>query len=357
MAKKKLRVGIGGYGRSGCDIHARWLREAGGRYKIVAVSDELPERRAEAAGDFGCAVYRDYRKLIEETEMDLFVNALPSFLHSKGAIEALEAGHNVVCEKPAARTVKDFDKMVAAAQKAGRLFAPFQNSRFYPFFQKMREVIASGVFGEIMHIQTIWGGFGRRWDWQTRQDMGGGNLLNTGPHPVDHAVMLFGKEQPKVFCRMRSIQPFGGDAEDFCAVTLYGDNAPVIEILLSSYLAYPMGEMYNISGTYGGMAGGPAGLQWKYFDPKKAPKQKMWKGWSENRRYCGESLPWVEKSWKPRPTKHDAFQLNSRAFYNNIYDVLVNGAELVVKPEQVRRQIAIIEECHRQNPLTKRRYG
>lgn len=353
--KKVLRVGIGGYGRSGCDIHARWLREAPKQYRIVAVSDQLPERRAEAARDFGCAVYKDHIDLLRNTEMDLFVNALPSFLHASGTIEALRAGFNVVCEKPLARTLRDFDKVVTTAKKAKKLFAPFQNSRFYPFFKKTQEVIASGVLGEIVHIQISYSGFSRRWDWQTMQKMNGGNLLNTGPHPMDHAIMLFGEKQPKVFCRMKSIQPFGGDADDFCSVTLYGGNAPVIDVLISSYMAYPTGDRYIVCGTYGGLAGGPNELRWKYFNPRKAPKQKFWTRWSNNRQYCSEKLSWVEKSWKPKPTSLDMFQFNCRAFYNNIYDALVKGKELIVKPEQVRRQIAAIEECFRQNRLPKRR--
>jgi len=92
--------------------------------------------------------------------------------------------------------------------------------------------------------------------------------------------MLFGNEEPKIFCQMESIQPFGGDAEDFCTVTLYDKNSPVIEVLISSYLAYPLGDQYNISGTYGGLSGNARELKWKYFDPEKAPKQKMWKPWS-----------------------------------------------------------------------------
>lgn len=356
MARKVLKVGIGGYGRSGRNIHSAWLKQAPGKYKIVAVADELPERRKDAVEDFGCAVYEDHHELLKkEKDLDLFINALPSFLHASGSIEALKAGNNVVCEKPTAANVKDFDKVVAAAKAAGKMYAPFQNSRFYPFFKKIREVIASGVLGDIVHIRSVWGGFARRWDWQTLQEFGGGNLMNTGPHPMDHAIMLFGDKQPKVFCKMKSIQPFGGDAEDFCAVTLHGDaNDPVIEVLLSSYLAYPLGKMYNISGTLGGMEGGPEELTWKYFDPKKAPKQKLWPKWSDNRGYCSEKLPWVKRSWKRPKTKLNDFNQNCKGFYNNIYDVLVNDAELIVKHEEVRRQVIAIAECHKQNPLPKR---
>jgi len=330
------------------------LREAPSQFQIVAVADQLPERRTEAERDFGCATYPDYRDMIKEGGFDLFINSLPSFLHPKGTIKALKAGHNVVCEKPLARKLKDFDKMVKASRKSGKHLLPFQNSRFYPFFRKMRQVIDSGVLGEILHIRSVWSGFGRRWDWQTLQKMHGGNLLNTGPHSVDHAVMLFGPKKPKVFCRMKSIQPFGGDAEDFCLVTLYGKESPVVEIVLSSYLLHVPKDRYLVCGEYGGMAGGPAGLRWQYFDPAQAPTHELWTPWSRDRQYCSESLPWVKKSWKPRKSKVDDFQANSRAFYNNVYDVLTKDAEPVVKLSEVRRQIGVMEECHRQNPLPKR---
>jgi len=355
MAKKVIRVGIAGQGRSGYDIHARWLREAPRQYKIVAVADEMAQRRREAVEAFGCRAYKTWQELVRDKEVELFVNALPSHLHPKGTIAAFAAGHHVVCEKPLAVKVKDFDRMVAAAKRARKLFAPFQNSRFSRFFPKIQEVIASGKLGRILHIRINCSRFGRRWDWQTRQDMWGGNLNNTGPHPMDQAVMLFGDAVPEVFCRMASESGSTGDADDFSAVTLFGRGRPVVEVLVSSYQPYPQGDMYCISGTRGGLAGGPGGLRWRYFDPKKAPKLRMLKGWSYERQYCKEELPWVEKSWTPPKTKLDGFQRNSKAFYNNVYDVLTSKGKLVVTPAQVRRQVAVLEECHRQNKLPRMR--
>jgi len=351
---KRLKVGIGGYGRSGCDIHARWLRNVQSKFEIVAVADQLPKRRKDARAAWGCRAYGDYGKLLKNTEMDLFINALPSALHGKGTVDACNAGINVVCEKPVGRTVKEFDSMLAAARKNRVKFLPFQNSRFFPFFKKMREVIDSGVLGQIVHVRTRWGGFGRRWDWQTLQEHSGGNLFNTGPHPMDHAIMLFGNKQPKVSCQMKAIHPTGADAENYCNVTLFGGHDdPVIEVVLNSFMAYPQGAMYNVCGTHGGLEGGPAGLTWKFFDPKKAPKVKMWPKWSKDRGYCGEKLPWEEKKWKPGKTQLSAFDANSKAFYKNVYDVLVNGKEQIVKHAEVRRQIMAIEECHRQNKLPR----
>lgn len=353
MTDSIIRVGIAGFGRSGCNIHARWLREAPTQYRVVAVADELSGRRADAERDLGCATYADYHDMLAQAEFDLFVNATPSVWHPQATIEALEGGRHVVCEKPAARNVADFDRMVEASAKAKCTLAFFQNSRFYPYFDKLREVLASGVLGEIIHIRSVWSSFGRRWDWQTLQVYNGGNLMNTGPHPLDQALTLFGERSPQVFCQLKSIQPFGGDADDFALVTLYGENTPVIEVLVSSYLAYAEGEQYNISGTYGGLTGGPKGLRWRYFDPAQAPKHDFWKPWSLDRQYCREELPWVEQSWQPTLDLDD-FQYNSRAFYNNVYAALTRGEPLIVTPAQVRRLVTVFEECHRQCPLPRR---
>ena len=355
---KIIRVAIAGFGRSGYGIHTKCLREKQDKFKIVAVADELPERREDAVKEFGCPVFENYKDMLKNVkDIDLFVNATPSRFHVEASLAAIKAGLNVVSEKPSAPTVAEFDKIIAAAKKAKVLFYPFQNSRFYPFFDKIREVIASGVLGKIIYVRSNWSGFARRWDWQTLQSECAGNLYNTGPHPVDQAVVLFGEGYPEVFARMRAEHwGLGGDAENFCNVYLHGgDNNPDIEIVISSLQAYPQGEMYNICGTYGGLTGGPQGLKWKYFRPEDAPKQEMWKPWSQNRQYCSENLAWEENTWTYNDTNSNAtgFSFMVNRLYNNVYDVLINGAEQIIKHEEVRKQIYIMEEAHKQNPLPK----
>ncbi len=353
MTRKKIRVGIAGQGRSGYAIHANWLRQSKGKYKIVAVADGSDERLAVARDEFGCRTYKTYQELIRDGELDLFVNAMPSHLHVKGTLEAFKAGLHVVCDKPIAGKVGEIDRMIAAAKSARRFFLPFQNSRFGQVFTKLQKVIDSGVLGKIMHVRIDWSNFKRRWDWQTLQKYGGGNLNNTGPHPMDQAIVLFGERMPKVFSRLASGPNTAGDADDFAMVTLYGKDAPLIEVVISSYQAYPPEHMYVVSGTCGGLAGGPAGLKWKYFDPAKAPKLKLQKGWAENLDYCSEKLPWVEKTFKPRKTKLGEFHHAVKLFYENIYDVMTGKASPIVTPQQVRRQIFVLQEAHRQNRLPK----
>jgi hypothetical protein len=61
----------------------------------------------------------------------------------------------------------------------------------------------------------------------------------------------------------------------------------------------------------------------------------------------------VEKTWTVPPKLANLFGYMSAQFYRHLYKTLTGGAPLVITPEQVRQQIAVIEECHRQNPLSR----
>ncbi|MEX0775153.1 MAG: Gfo/Idh/MocA family oxidoreductase [Phycisphaeraceae bacterium] len=349
----RIKVAVLGQGRSGYGIHAAWLRQASEQYQVVAVADSMPERH-EAVKELGAKGFDRYQALLQQRDLgiELIVNALPSHEHTSGTIAALEAGYHVLCEKPLASKVEDLDAMAAAATKAGRRLFAFQKARFSPGFRKLQDVLASGKLGDLVHARISFSRFARRWDWQASQRYGGGNLNNTGPHPMDQAVVLFGERPPKVFGRLMCHNEFG-DADDFASVCLHDQDAPLIEVVVSSFMAYPPGETYNLSCTRGGLTGGARELKWKYFDPATAPRHEPAQGWSDNRQYTTEKLAWIEECWKDDSTLNEFNQM-SKGLYDNVYDTLVNGAEPVVKLDQVRRQIAVFEECHRRNPLPRR---
>ncbi|MDD3726645.1 MAG: Gfo/Idh/MocA family oxidoreductase, partial [Candidatus Ratteibacteria bacterium] len=212
---KTIRVGILGQGRSGRDIHGRYLITAKDRYKIVAVCDPLQDRRERAAKEYGCDVYDNYRKMFRRKDIDLFVNALPSYLHVPVTKELLKAGFNVLCDKPLARKVKEVDNLIETAEKSGKILAVFQQSRYSPAFQQIKRIIKSGVLGRPVQVSIAYNGFSRRWDWQTLQKYYGGSLLNTGPHPLDQALNLLNTDRmPKVTCIMDRVLTCG-DAEDY----------------------------------------------------------------------------------------------------------------------------------------------
>ncbi|MFH2069261.1 MAG: Gfo/Idh/MocA family oxidoreductase [Candidatus Omnitrophota bacterium] len=351
---KQIKVGIIGLGRSGRDIHGQYLYAARDKYEIVAVCDISKERRERSGKEYGCAVYADYKEMFAGKNLDLLINALPSHLHVPVTKQALSAGFNVLCEKPLARTVKEVDMLIAAAQKSGKVFAIYQQSRFAPYFQQIKKIIRSGVLGRIVQISIAFNGFSRRWDWQTLQEYNGGNLLNTGPHPLDQALNLLNADKtPKVTCKMDRVNTYG-DAEDYVKLLLQTPGKPLIDVEISSCCAYP-GFTYNIQAARGGAQGNNSRITWKYFKPTEASKRRLQRTPLANPdgtpAYCVDDLKWHEESWNLAEEQKDLFNTMNKFFYDMLHKTLQHGKPLEITPQQVRQQIAVIEECHRQNKL------
>lgn len=340
-----IRVAIAGLGRSGWSIHAAMLAELPEHYRIVAASDPELTRRHDVEQRFGCSTYPDLDGLLSNDEVELIVVALPSHLHADASIRALAAGKAVVCEKPMATSLADADRMIAAARETGGLLSVFQNRRYVPDFLKVREVIDSGVLGRIVMVHMASSGFGRRWDWQTLKEYGGGTLNNNGVHNLDQALQLFGDVQPNVFCHLERTLTLG-DAEDHVKVILSGPNVPMIDIELSSACAYPQ-EAWHVMGTLGGMAGSTQSLRWKYIDPTKLVSRTVDRRPTPDRSYNHESYEWVEQTWDVSAYSGPGMS----GFYYDLYATMRQGAGLAVTPESVRRVMWVLDECHRLSPV------
>ena len=264
---KQFNIAIIGQGRSGRDIHGLHLKKDTERFRVVAVVEKLEKRMNRAAEEYGCDVYDDYTKLFERNDIDLVVNSSPSHLHYAITKDLLSHGLNVLCEKPCVPTVEEFDDLCATAKENGCHFLVFQQSRFANYFLKVKEVIASGVLGRIVHVGIQFNGFARRWDWQCCLDFNGGNLANTGPHPVDQALNILDAydKELEIFCKMDRCNTFG-NAEDYVKLIVTAPDRPLIDLDISSCDAYPS-YTYKVEGTNGTLKGSMAHIDWKYFKP------------------------------------------------------------------------------------------
>lgn len=341
-----IRVGIAGLGRSGWNIHARTLEGLPKLYQVAAVSDPDAKRREEAKAQFGCRTHDSFESLIADKELDLIVVASPSHMHVDHAIAAMQAGLDVVVEKPFALSSEEADRAIQAAEQTGRVVAPFQQRRFDPAFQKVQEVIASGKLGRIVQIRMAVHGFKRRWDWQTLKKFGGGTLNNTGPHFLDQALELFGPGEPEVFALMDQTVSLG-DADDHVKLILHGEGHPIVEVEMTSASPYKQ-DLWHIMGTQGGLKGGGTELEWTWINPDELPERTVETEPTPDRSYNREEYTWHSDSWSAEDQEITPLQVQ---FYENVYRTLRENASLVITPESVRRQIAVIEQCHEMSPV------
>jgi len=334
-----VKVGIAGLGRSGWGIHADTLEKCPSMYRVAAVFDPIEQRRTEAVQRFGCKAHLDFDSLMRDRDIELVVIATPSHLHAKQSIEALRAGKMVVCEKPMATTLAETDAMIETARETGRLLTIFQNRRFDQDFLKVREVIQSGKLGRIVLIKMSSHSFSRRWDWQTLQKFGGGELNNNGSHSIDQALQLLGEKEPEVFCDLQRTLTLG-DSEDHVKIVLKAPNSPAIDIEVTHACAYPQNR-WIVMGTKGGLTGNASSLEWKYFNPDDLPPRQAETEPTPDRSYNWEGIPWKEETW----TATEDYDAGALTFYHELYRTLRQGAPLSVTPESVRKVMWVIEMC------------
>ena len=349
---KKLNVAIIGQGRSGRDIHGVFFKgELNTKYNVVAIVDAIEERRIRAKEEWGCDVYADYRELFGRTDIDLVVNSTFSHMHAAVSIDLLEHGFNVVCEKPFGKNYEECDRVVKAWEKSGKMFNVFQQSRFAPYFTELMNVINSGKLGRPVQYTISFAGFSRRWDWQTYQGYNGGEVRNTGPHPIDQGISILGFDSDiSVFSKLDRVNTFG-DAEDYAKIILTAPGKPLIDIDLSKCNAYA-DYKYLVHCQYGSLKATFDRIDYKYYNPETAPKQELTLEPIRNEdgtpAYCSEKLDWTEESIE---VVGDAFNVATQKYYDMIYDYLVNGKEMEINPYQVLKQFKVIDMIRAQNPL------
>ncbi len=340
MVGEPIRVGIVGLGRSGWGIHARTLAEAEG-FRVVAVADAEAERRQEAVERFACRAYAQPAELLDDPRVELVVVATPSHTHAAVGEAALRAGKHVLVEKPMATSLAEADRLLAAARETGRVLTVFQQRRFDPDFLKVQEVVASGKLGPLHLVKMSRHSYQRRRDWQTLRKFGGGQLNNWGAHVIDQALVLLQGEAELVFADLKHTVS-AGDADDHVKVVLRGRSGLVVDIEVSTCAAYPQ-PVWVVFGQYGGLTGSTQELRWRYYDPAALPPLVAEEGPAPGRSYgTGEQIPWVEESASLRGQGGQ-----EALFYQALRRTLREGAPLLVTPESVRQQIAIMEECRR----------
>lgn len=352
---KKLNVAIIGQGRSGRNIHGAFFKsENNTKYNVVAVVDLLAERCEWAKKEFGCDTYTDYRELYKRKDIDLVINSTFSHLHYPITKDLLTHGFNVV-EKPFSAHREECEDMISTAEKNHVMLCIFQQSHFAPYYHKLREIMDSGLLGRIVEIRMNFSSFARRWDWQCSQRFYGGSLRNTGPHPLEQALDILGPEtMPRIVSRLDSANSFG-DAEDFVKILMLAPGKPVIDLEISSCDAYNDGILYRVQGTCGNLKATMNHVSYQYFLPEEAGERHLilepLSKEDGTPSYCTDDLHWYKVEDDLDGT---SFNKAVEEYYDNIYAHLTNGAPLIIQPGRILRQIELIEEVHRQNPMPVR---
>jgi len=213
----KLRIGmIGVAGRGGLWCH--W-HQPDKRSVVVAGADPDEGFLAKFGGELDnkAFVTTDFRRLLERDDIDAVAVTSPDYCHEEQATLALQAGKHVFCEKPLAITIEGCDRMLAAYRESGKKLMCGFNMRYMNIFRVMKEVIDSGVIGE---VKAAWvrhfvgyGGHFYYHDWHARRDRTTSLLLQKGAHDIDMVHWLTGRYTQRV-AAFGGLDYYGGDRPD-----------------------------------------------------------------------------------------------------------------------------------------------
>ena len=240
-APRPLRAGVIGLGWAGQQHVAAYAADPA--VELVAIS-AMEEHLLAQFGDEHDVPgrYQDWKQMIAEAELDVVSIATPTFLHEPMAIHALEAGVNVLTEKPMAQTGEAAARMVAAAQKAGKVLDVSFNHRQRGDVTALKDVVDSGVLGKLYYAKTGWirrQGIPGLGTWFTKSESsGGGAMMDIGIHMLDMALHLMG--EPAVTAASASTHaefgPLGRGGSGF-GISQVEDGAPFeVEDLATAFL-------------------------------------------------------------------------------------------------------------------------
>jgi len=210
-AKTQIRAGVIGVGGIAMGKHLPALAKLD-NVKITAFFDIDKERALKGLNEFGASgakVYENCHDLLA-AKLDVVHVCTPNNSHAGIAIEALEAGCHVMCEKPMATTAVDARRMVAAARKAGKKLTIGYQSRYRPDAQYMKMLIEQGELGDIYYAKALalrrrgvptWGVF------LDKGIQGGGPMIDIGTHALDLTLWLMNNYEPEyavgtAFCKL-----------------------------------------------------------------------------------------------------------------------------------------------------------
>ncbi len=344
----KLRIGIVGCGGIANGKHLPAIKK-NGNFEIVAFCDIIESKAEEAKKNYGtddARVYTDYKELVKEDLAAVYV-LTPNKSHADISVAAMKAGKHVMCEKPMAKSYADAKRMVETARETGKILTIGYQNRYRTDSLYLKKACENDELGEIYYAKAhavrrravpTWGVF------LNEEEQGGGPLIDIGTHALDLTLWMMDNYEPEsvtgsVFRKLAD-QTDQGNA--------FGDWNPseyTVEDSAFGFIKMKNGATIHLEASWAlntlevdeaktSLCGTRAGADMKdglrinriHFNKQCVEIPDLRSGGVAF--YSGKS--------------EDAQDVEQRIFY----DAIVNGKELVVKPEQAIVVTQILEAVY-----------
>ena len=334
---KKMRLGILGFGFMG-HTHAKNVA-AYKDIELVAVCDNNPVQLDDVR-DAGYQIYERAEDIIADTNIDVLLIATPNNLHRQHVVAAANAGKHILCEKPVALTLEDYDAMEKACRDNNVMFTVHQQRRFDKDFCTAKNVYDGRMVGEDMFIikSQLYGVNGNMHDWHVFPEYGGGMLFDWGVHLIDQMLYMIPGKVKSLFANVRNV--INENVDDYFKIDLLFENGQRAEIELGTYYLTPK-RAWFIGGNTGSMVIDGFGVEGNIVRTahllENVPGQITMTAAGPTRSF-GPPEPGLLQ-YEPLPLA----DVDHGMYWENFLQVWNGEGEFVVKPAETRRVLALME--------------
>jgi scyllo-inositol 2-dehydrogenase (NADP+) len=333
MSKHRLViVGFGGMGN--------WHRETASKIDCIEMygAYDIKPERLQLAREKGLHAYASFEEVLADPTVEIVTCATPNDSHRDIAIRALEAGKNVVCEKPVALSSKEYADMADAAERTGKLLMVHQNRRWDEDFLTVKKMFEEQTLGEIFRIESrVHGSRGIPGDWRQEPEHGGGMILDWGVHLLDQALQMVPGKLERVFARVTHVTNELVD-DGFYATLLFENGVTfAVEVGTSNFISLPRWYVLGRDGS--------AVVEWS----EAASRTVRVTDWSKNDAVPIRTAAGLTKTMAPRTDDTireepvTFVKADIHDFYRNVAAVIEGRAKPLIKADEVMRVFKLME--------------
>lgn len=329
-----INTAVIGYGYAGRAFHSYLigLEEGLNLYAIATRNEERREAAREAYPN--AKTYQTIDEVIADDAVDLVVLATPHDTHAELAIKAMDAGKHLVTDKIMAMNAAEADAMIAASERNGVMLSVFHNRRWDWDYLTVRKVIADGLLGIPYLFQVAIMRYGAPGGWRGIKKHSGGILYDWPAHFVDQALLFGDALVESVYCDIHYNTKWDTDIGNYGNLIIKFENEIRYQIEISN-LSMAEKPRWYVVGDEGGLI--------KYgLDPQEGPMRDGDIDSAEEDP-ANYAKVWTAAGGERRELVIESVRGTWKSYYKNIADVLNDGAELVIKPEEMRRVMQVYD--------------
>jgi predicted dehydrogenase len=336
-----VRVGLIGFGLAGQAFHAPVVRGVKGM-ELACILERHGTKAKEKYPDVRVA--RTLDEMLTDKSIQLCVVATPNDSHFSYTKACLEAGRDVVVDKPFTPTLAEAEQLVRLAADRGRLVTVYQDRRWDGDFQTLKKLLKSGEVGAVAEYEARFDRFrleAKANAWRESADSAAAGVLwDLGPHLIDQALVLFGEPETiwaSAYCQRKVSQ-----VDDSFDVQM--EYPRLRAMLRARIIAYAPGPHFLIHGTEGSFVKYGMDPQEEILRSKNCPDGPAWGAdWGEEPEERWGTLSRVGGETRRVKTERGDY----RGFYANVRDAIEKGSTLDVTPEQALRTMRGVLLAHK----------